>query len=125
MYREQEFTRKLEMAMKTRMRGYEDEMVKEDDLVYYQTENKKAWQGPVKVFTVKGNSVCVIANGDTRKIPRCNVMLFKKNKDELSNDDETEKIEEKIKVVNKEKEKDGVRFEEKENHKNDNRRITR
>ena len=50
MYREQEFTKKLEVALKTMMRGYEDERIRDDDLVYYQTQNGKAWQGPVKVF---------------------------------------------------------------------------
>ena len=47
-----------------------------EDWVYYQTKNKKAWLGPVKVSNVRGNSIWVYANGDITKIPRCNVILY-------------------------------------------------
>ena len=57
MFREQEFTKKLEVALNSRMKGYEDEIVKEEDLVYYLTKNSKVKLGPVKVFAIKGNSV--------------------------------------------------------------------
>ena len=81
-FREQEFSRKLDIASKTRSRGYEDEIVKEEDLVFYQVEKKKAWLGPVKIFAIKGNSVFLFANGSMRKIPRCNVKLCKKREEE-------------------------------------------
>ena len=42
MYREQEFAKKLEVALNTRIKGYEDVIEKDDDLVYYQTQNGKA-----------------------------------------------------------------------------------
>ena len=81
-FREQEFSRKLDIASKTRSRGYEDEIVKEEDLVFYQVEKKKAWLGPVKIFAIKGNSVFLFANGSMRKIPRCNVKLCKRREEE-------------------------------------------
>ena len=86
MFREQEFSKKLETALNTRFKGYEDGIIEEDDLVYYQTQNEKAWLGPVKVFAIKGNSIWIFAHGDTRKVPRCNVKLYKKKKD-VNNDD--------------------------------------
>ena len=80
-FREQEFSRKLEIASKTRFKGYEDEVIEEEDLVFYQVENKKAWLGPVKIFAIKGNAVFLFANGSMRKIPRCNVKLYRKKED--------------------------------------------
>ena len=80
-FREQEFSRKLDIALNTISRGYEDEIIKEEDLVFYQIENKKAWLGPVKIFTIKGNSVFMFANGSVRKIPRCNIKLYKRREE--------------------------------------------
>ena len=62
----------------TRMKGYEDIKITSGDLVFYQYEDKKAWLGPEKVFTVKGGDVFIFANGNIRKIPRCNVQLCDK-----------------------------------------------
>ena len=81
------------MALNLRMKGYDDEMVKEEDVVYYQTQNRKDWLGLVKVCAVKGNSLWVIVQVDARKIFRCNVMLYRKkdnenNEKEVSKDDE-------------------------------------
>ena len=58
-FREQEFSKKLEIALNTISRCYEDEILEEEDLVYYQIESKKAWLGPVKIFAVKGNYILV------------------------------------------------------------------
>ena len=69
------------MASKTRFKGFEDEVIEEEDLVFYQAENKKAWLGPVKIFAIKGNAVFIFFNGSTRKIPRCNIKLCKKKED--------------------------------------------
>ena len=77
--REIEFSKKLRKVNKTRMRGYEDISMNERDLVFYQYEDKKAWLGPERVFSVKGRDVFVFANGNIRKIPRCNVQLSEKS----------------------------------------------
>ena len=53
-------------------------IINEGDVVYYQYEDNKAWRGPVEVFAVKGRDVFVFANGNWRKIPRCNVQLSEK-----------------------------------------------
>ena len=72
-FRELEFTKNLKKARNTRSRGYENVKIKEDHLVYYQHQDKKAWLGPFKVFAVKGNEIFIFANGSVRKVPRCNV----------------------------------------------------
>ena len=59
----------------TRMKGYEDIRITTGDLVFYQYEDKKAWLGPEKVFTVNGGDVFIFANGNIRKILRYNVQL--------------------------------------------------
>ena len=87
-FREQEFLRKLEIALKTRTRGYEDKILREEDLVYYQIEDKKAWLGPERVFAVKGNSVFLFANGNMKKIPRCNVKLCGRKEVEFVDEEE-------------------------------------
>ena len=69
--------------------------------------------------SIHRNSVWVIAQGYIRKIPRCNVMFFKKNYNEL-NEKEVTKDVEKI---------SGVKFKDDKEHEKedvqDNRRITR
>ena len=98
-FRELEFSKKLRRANKTRMKGYEDVKIDTGDLVFYQYEDKKAWLGPERVFAIKGGDV-FFANGNIRKIPRCNVQLSKKS-------EETEQDERQGNVTK-------VRFEEKD-----------
>ena len=83
-FREVEFSRKLIKAKETRMKGYEDEIIKEGDRVYYQYQDKKAWLGPVPVFSIQGNSILLYTNGSIRKIPRCNIQLYSSEGDEES-----------------------------------------
>ena len=54
-FRMLEFSKKLKKANKTRMKGYED----------------------VKIDT--GGDVFIFANGNMRKVPRCNVQLSEKH----------------------------------------------
>ena len=87
-FREAEFTRKLERAKKMKSKGYEDVILKEGDVVFYQHEGKKAWLGPVKVLTVKGNSIFIFENGSIQKVARCNVQYLKsEEKEEEEKDD--------------------------------------
>ena len=58
--------------------------------MYYQVENKKAWLGPVRIFAVKGNSVFLFANGNMKKIPRCNVKLCGRKEVEFVEEEEKE-----------------------------------
>ena len=78
-FRELEFSKKLRRASKTRMKGYEDTKINEGDLVFYQYQDKKVWLGPAKVFACNGNDVFIFANGNIRKVPRCNVQLCDKD----------------------------------------------
>ena len=57
------------------MKGYEDIKISEGDLVFYQNQDKKAWLGPEKVFAINVCDVFIFANGNIRKVPRCNVQL--------------------------------------------------
>ena len=65
----------MRRASKTRMKGYDDVKITEGDLVFYQYEDKNAWLGPEKVFTVNRGDVFIFANGVIRKVPRCKVQL--------------------------------------------------
>merc|ERR1712074_193365 len=88
-YRQVEFTKKLERAKDTRSKGYEDIILKEGDIVFYQNKGMKAWCGPVKVFAIQNNSVFIIANGSMKKIPRSNIEFIRR--DAIDDDDDTEK----------------------------------
>ena len=74
-FREIEYGSKIDKAMKARMKGYEDMVIQKGDMVFYQTNNEKAWLGPAEVTDVDNNYVFVKTNGDRRKVPKCNVKL--------------------------------------------------
>merc|ERR1712243_323802 len=93
-FREIEYGSKIDKAMKARMKGYEDMVIQKGDMVFYQTNNEKAWLGPSEVTDVDNHYVFVKTNGDRRKVPICNVKLnVKKSNDdnsELKKDDKEE-----------------------------------
>ena len=74
-FRELELSKKLRRESKTRMKSYEDIKVSEGYIVHYQYQEKKAWLRPSKVFATNGNDIFIFANGNIRKVPRCNVQL--------------------------------------------------
>ena len=41
--------------------------------MFYQKEDKKSWNSPVKVIAHLGNSVFVMANGNIKKVADCKV----------------------------------------------------
>ena len=94
-FREIEYGSKIDKAMKARMKGYEDMVIQKGDMVFYQTNNEKAWLGPVEVTDVDNNYVFVKTNGDRRKVPKFNVKLNVKNCDGdveiIETDDKQEK----------------------------------
>ena len=49
--------------------------------------DKKAWMGPVKVFATKNKDIFIFANGNVRKVPRCNVQLCESEEEESENED--------------------------------------
>merc|ERR1711962_1590169 len=85
-FRMLEFSGKLRKANKTRSKGYEDVIIETGDQVFYQYEDKKAWIRLEKVFAVNGGDIFIFANGNLRKVPRCNVQLSEK-KEEIEKDE--------------------------------------
>ena len=85
-----EFTKKLKKASNTRSRGYENVKVNENDLVYYQHQDKKAWLEPLCVFAIKVNDIFISTNGSVRKVPRCNVQICERE-DEADEEKREEK----------------------------------
>jgi hypothetical protein len=69
----------LRKAAIQRKRPFTDGQFQEEDLVFYQNRNKKAWRGPVHVFNQRGDNVFVWANGDIKKVAKCKVKMFKIN----------------------------------------------
>merc|ERR1712237_252952 len=85
-FRELEFTKKLKKAQSARSKGYEDRILKEGDLVFYQHQGNKSWLGPVEVFTVKDNNIFIFTNGSIRKVPRCNVQYLRSKEEDKPED---------------------------------------
>lgn len=50
--------------------------------MYYQHQDKKAWLGPVRVFSVKGNDIFICANGSVRKVANCNIQICERENEE-------------------------------------------
>ena len=44
-------------------------------MVFYQTQNEKAWLGPAKVMDVDKNWVWIAGSGDLKIVLKCNVKL--------------------------------------------------
>merc|ERR1712030_145009 len=78
-YRQIEFTKKLEKAKETRSKGYEDTILREGDIVLYKNKDKKAWLGHEKIYAIQNNSIFIIANGNIKKIPRCNIQFIRRD----------------------------------------------
>ena len=90
-FRELEFSKKLKKANEARARGYEDKQVKNDNIVYYQNQDKKAWLGPVRVFAVKGRDIFIFANGGIKKVHGCNIQLCESEDEEIDEEKEDSK----------------------------------
>ena len=74
-FREAEYSSKLKRASQQQNNRFNDVIYQEGDMVFYQDKMKKAWCGPVKVFTQRGRDVYAWANGDLKKIASCKVQL--------------------------------------------------
>ena len=90
----------------------EDVVIETGDLVFYQYEDKKAWLGREKVFSVNGGDIFIFANGNLRKVPRCNVQLSEKK--EAIERDETEGSASKVTFEERDPEAFGKEVEEKD-----------
>ena len=65
-FREIVFGSKIDKALSARMKGFENMVIQKDDMVFYQTNNEKAWLGPAKVMDVDKNWVFIAGNGDIK-----------------------------------------------------------
>ena len=92
--------------------------MKNDDIFYYQNQDKKAWLGQGRVFAVKGRDISIFANGGIKKVPRCNIQLCE------SEDEEIDEEKEDSKEVKKNKKSVSI-GELPEGFSGENRRITR
>ena len=100
-FREIEFGSKIDKAINARMKGFENMVIQKDDMVFYQTNNEKAWLGPAKVMDVDKNWVFIAGNGDIKKVPKCNVKLNMKTNGDSNNVEED--IEKEDSTKNKER----------------------
>ena len=57
-------------------------VIQKDDMVFYQTNNEKAWLGPAKVMDIDKNWVFIAGNGNIKKVPKCNIKLNMKASNE-------------------------------------------
>ena len=72
-FREVEYSSKLHRASRQQNRSFNDVKYEENDLVFYQEKDKKAWHGPVKVFCHRERDVFLWAKGDLKKLASCKV----------------------------------------------------
>ena len=96
-FREIEYSTKLKKAAVQQNKKFKEIKYEEDDWVFYQGKDKKAWNGPVRVHAHRGRDVYVFANGNLKKIADCKVQPYRvhteentfrsKNKKEIDSDD--------------------------------------
>ena len=67
-FQETEYSMKVKKALEVQTRKFNNRRYQEGDSVFYQKEDKKSWNGPVKVIAHRGNSVFVMANGNIKKV---------------------------------------------------------
>ena len=79
-FREVEYSTKLEKASKTQNRSFNNEKYKENDKVFNQNKDKKAWICPEKVFCQKGRDVYLWSSGDLKKVASCKVQPYRSNR---------------------------------------------
>ena len=61
-FREIEYSTKLKKAAVQQNRQFNEIRYEEDDWVFYQEKDGKAWKGPVRVHVHRGRDVFVFAN---------------------------------------------------------------
>ena len=81
-FRDIECGSNIDKAINARMKGFENMVIQKDNMVFYQTNNVKAWLEPTKVMDLDKNWVFIAGNGDTKKVPKCNVKLNIKASDD-------------------------------------------
>ena len=51
------------------MKEFENIVIQKGEMVFYQTNNEKAWLGPPEVTDVDNNYIFVKTNCDRRRVP--------------------------------------------------------
>ena len=93
LFRRKEFKDKIELAEKTKMSKYKDEIYEIGDEVLYQEKENKEWFGPGRVTSYKSNEVGVQTQNGVKRIHPCRVARFYRDL-----------VDDKIDTINKEKE---------------------
>ena len=81
-FREIEYSTKLKKAAVQQNKKFKEIKYEEDDWVFYQGKDKKAWNGPVRVHAHRGRDVYVFANGNLKKIADCKVQPYRVHTEE-------------------------------------------
>ena len=76
-FREIEYSTKLKKAAVQQNKKFNEIKYEEDDWVFYQEKDKKAWHGPVRVHAHRDRDVFVFANGDLKKIADCRIQPYR------------------------------------------------
>merc|ERR1712173_4995 len=80
-FREIEYSTKLKKAAVQQNRQFNEIKYQEDDWVFFQEKDGKAWKGPVRVHVHRGRDVFVFANGNIKKIADCKVQPYRVHED--------------------------------------------
>ena len=81
-FRRKEFRDKIELAEKTKMSKYKDEIYEIGDEVLFQEKENKEWFGPGKVVSYRSNEVEIETNNGIKRIHPCRVARFYKDIEE-------------------------------------------
>merc|ERR1712237_184281 len=73
-------------------RKFNEIKYQEDNWVFYQEKDGKAWKGPVRVHVHRGRDVFVFANGNIKKIADCKVQPYKVHEDKEEEDTSRKEI---------------------------------
>ena len=103
LFRRKEFKDKIEIAEKTKMSKYKDEIYEIGDEVLFQEKENKEWFGPGRVASYRSNEVEIQTQNGVKRIHPCRVARFYRDLEE-----------DQIDTIEKEKE---VEVNEGENHK--------
>ena len=76
LFRRKEFKDKIELAEKTKMSKYKDEIYEIGDEVLFQEKENKEWFGPRKVVGYRSNEVKIETNNGVKRIHPCRVARF-------------------------------------------------
>ena len=67
----------MKKAAEQQNKKFNEIKYEENDWVFYQEKDKKAWHGPVRVHAHRDRDVFVFTNGDLKKIADCRIQPYR------------------------------------------------